>query len=58
MRYVFFLIRLYVVIVCDSCIIMDGILGIQTDFFLCLSVAEVTDVVVNSIAEDVWGYED
>ena len=50
--------RLYVVVVCDGCIIMDGILGIQNRIFWCLSVAEGTDVVVNLIAEDVWDSED
>ena len=30
----------------------------KTELFLCLSLAEGTDVVVNSIACDGWGYED
>ena len=30
----------------------------KTEFFSCLYVAEGKDVVVNSIAEDVWGYGD
>ena len=30
----------------------------KTELFWCLSVAEGTDGVVNSIAEDVWGSED
>ena len=50
--------KLYVVIVCDGCIILDGVFGIQNRIFLCLSVAEGVDVVVNSITEDVWGSED
>ena len=50
--------RLYVVIVCDSCIIMDGILGIQNRIVLTFSTTERIDVVVNLIADDVWGCED
>ena len=49
---------MYVFIVCDVCIILDGILGIQNRVFWCLSVTEETDVVVNPIADDVWGSED
>ena len=30
----------------------------RTELFWCLSVTEGTDVVVNSIADDVWGSED
>ena len=30
----------------------------KTELFLCLSVAEGTDVVVNLVADDVWGYKD
>ena len=37
---------------------MDGILGIQNRFFWFFSVTEETDVVVNLIADDVWGSED
>ena len=33
-------------------------MGMQNRFFLCLSLAEGTDVVVNLIAENVWGPED
>ena len=29
----------------------------KTELFSCFSVVEETDCVVNSIAEDVWGYE-
>ena len=50
--------RLYVVIVCDGCIILDVILGIQNIIFWCLSFAEDTDVFVILIAEDVWDSED
>ena len=48
---------LYVVVVCDGCIILDGILGIQNIVVLIFSVTEVTDVVVNWIADDFWGSE-
>ena len=50
--------RLYIVIVCDGWIVLDVILGIQNRIFLMFYVAEGTDVVVNSISEDVWGSED
>ena len=50
--------RLYVVIICDACIILDGILGIQNRIVLILFLTEGTDVVVNSKADDVWGSED
>ena len=30
----------------------------KTELFLCFSFAEGTEIVVNSIAEDVWGSED
>ena len=49
---------MYGVIVCDCCIILGGILGIQNIMFWFLSVTEGTDVVVNYIADDVWGSED
>ena len=49
---------MHVVIVCDSCIILDGILGIKTELFWCFYLAEGTDVVVNLIVEDVWDSED
>ena len=45
-------------IVCDGCIILNGILGIQNRIVLILSVTEVTDHVVNLIADYVWGSED
>ena len=50
--------RLYVVIVCYGCIILDGILGIQNRIVLILSVTEGTYIVVNLIAYDVYGSED
>ena len=56
--YFFFLARLYVVIICDACIILDSILGIKNRIFLILSPTEGTYVVVNSIADDVWGSKD
>ena len=56
--YIWCLTRLYVVSVCDGCIIMDGILGIKKLLFWCLSVTEGTDAVVNLIADDVWGSKD
>ena len=46
--------RLYVVIICNACIVLDGILGIQNRAFLIFSPTEVTDVIVNKIADDVW----
>ena len=49
---------LYAVIICDDCIILDDILGIQKIIVLVLSLTEGTDVVVNSIADDVLGSED
>ena len=49
---------MYGVIVCDGCIILGGILGIQNIMFWFLSVTEGTDVVVNYITDDVWGSED
>ena len=33
-------------------------MGIQNRFFLFFSLTEGTDVVVNSVADDVWGSED
>ena len=48
--------RLYVVIVCDGFIILDGILVVQNRF-LFFSLTEGTDVVVNLIVGDVWLYE-
>ena len=56
--FIFCLTRLYVIIVCDGCIILDGILGIKNRIVLIFSVIEGTDVVVNSIAGDVWVSED
>ena len=50
--------RLYVVIVCDGCIIMDVILGIQNRFIVFFFITEGTDVVVNLIAHGVWSSED
>ena len=50
--------RQHVVIVCDVCIILDGILEIQNIIVLILSITEGTYVVVNLIADDVWGSED
>ena len=47
--------RLYVAIICDGCIILDGILGIQNSVVLILFLTEGTDIVVNFIADDVWG---
>ena len=41
-----------------DCIIPDGILVIQNIIFGCLSVAEGTYIVVNLIADDVYGSED
>ena len=46
--------RLYVVIIFDAYIIMDGILEIQTRFFRFLYLTEGTDIVVNLIDDDVW----
>ena len=55
----FCLTRLYVVIVCDDCLVLYGILGIQNRIcFGFFSVTEGTDVVVNLTADDVWGSED
>ena len=54
----FCLARLYVVIICDACIVLDGILGTQNICFCLLSLTEGTDVVVDSIADDVWGAND
>ena len=53
-----YLTRLYVIILCDAYIIMDGILGIQNMIVFILSLTEGTDVVVDLIADNVWGYED
>ena len=50
--------RLYVVIVFDGCIIMDGILGIQNIIFLMFVCCRITDVVFNSIAKYILGSED
>ena len=50
--------RLYVVIICDGYIILDGILVIQNRFFLFLYVEEGTNAGVDSIDEDVWCSED
>ena len=33
-------------------------MGIQNRIFRCFSVSEGTDVVVNSISEDLWGSKD
>ena len=49
--------RLYVVIICDAYIILYSILGIQTRLFWFLSLTEGIEIVVNSIADDVWGSE-
>ena len=50
--------RLYVVIICDSFIIMDGIWGIQNRFFSILYLTEGADVVVYSMADDIWESKD
>ena len=50
--------RLYVVIICDACIILDDILVIQNIIVLILVLTEGTDIVFNLIADDVWGSED
>ena len=50
--------RLYVIILCDDCIILDIILVPQNRIVLILSPTEGTDVVVISTADDVWGSED
>ena len=50
--------RLYVVIVCDGCIILGGVLGIQNRIVLIFSVTEGTDVFVNLIDDDVWRSKD
>ena len=49
---------MYVLMFFDGCINLDGILGIKNRIVLILSVTEGTDVVVNSIADYVWGYKD
>ena len=41
--------RLYVVIVCDCCIILDGVLGTQIRIVLILSIIEGTYVVVKVV---------
>ena len=50
----FSLTRLYVVVICDANIILDGILGTQNRIVLVFSLTEGTDVVIDSIADDFW----
>ena len=50
--------KLYVVVICGAYIILDGILGTQNIIVLIFSLIEGTDVVVDSIADDVWESED
>ena len=49
--------RLYFVIICDACVIMDGISVIQNRIII-FSLIEGTDIIVNLIAYYVWGSED
>ena len=50
--------RIYVIIFCDGCIILGGFGEHKTELFSCFSVIEGTYVVVNSIAEKFWCFED
>ena len=50
--------RLYVLIICDACIILDGILVIQNRVVLFLFLIKGMYVVIYLIADDVWESED
>ena len=54
----FCLTRLYVVIIYDTWIIVDEMFGTQKGIVLLLSLTEGTEVVVNSIEDDVWESKD
>ena len=49
---------MYVVIIYYARFIVDGISGTQNGFFQLLSLTEGTEVVVNSIEDDVWESKD
>ena len=49
--------KLYVFIICDACIILDGILGIQSIIVLISFCHRRDRLCFNPLADDVWGNE-
>ena len=50
--------RLYVVIICDGCIILDSILGVKKIIVLMFVSCRRDGRFVNLLVEDVWDNED